>query len=310
MQIDLISIEELLENIDTQAIKEIPLHQNPFFLSLSATYLRENSHLLIGSDFNEFEINPFFVWVKKTQNETLGFLPVLQVESQNRLLNLIPARKIENALLYKGNLLTTKESTQLNQLLLKEIGEIQYQSAQMGWDLSASLFSIFGWFPEEERKEMVKQPSNINFEEVSFEAGKKELKRFYEKDLEKKKDFAGLFRRNIDFFHDSFSENYRLFFIRQDHQLIGVTSLIDYSDKIYQMEFLGSLTFQKLYSKILFLLFKLLKKEKKKALYPAFFEWCLIPFLSEMIKKGKVDMSFFLKKANQTKARKIMELDE
>lgn len=309
MKLNPISIEDLLEVIDNSALSSIPFNLNPRFLHLSADHLKQNSHLLTHSDFGPSNINPFFIWIKNSHQETLGFLPVLQVENVNTSLHLIPAKSLDTAILYRQKDLSSKGVSLLEQELLRGLGKIHCQSANVGWDLSDSLFSIFKWFPQQERKEMIKKNLNIQLKEVTYREGRDLLKKFYETDLEKKKNFPGIIRRDIDLFQYFFPENYRVILVELEQELIGVTSFIDYSDKIYQMEFVGNSTFNKFYPKILFQFFQILKNENKKALYPAFFEWCLIPFIIEMVKNGKADMTPFMKKAAQTKARNAKEID-
>lgn len=309
MQFDPILIEDFLEVLDSKTLSSIQLNQNPYFLLLSANHLKQNSHLLVKSGFGISEVNPFFIWIKNSYHETLGFLPVLQVKNLKNSIHIIPAKKLDTAIFYKENSLTANDMLLIEQELLKEVGEINYQLTNTGWDLSDSLFSIFGWFPQYERKEMVKRNLNVHLTEVSYEEGKVLLKKFYEEDLEKKKNFQGIIQRDVDLFHNTFPENYRLILVEIEKEIIGVISFIDYSDRIYQMEFVGNATFNKFYPKILFLFFQALKKKGKKAVYPAFFEWCLTPFVAELIKQGKADISLFLKKSAQTRARNTKELN-
>ncbi len=309
MQFREVLVEEIVGLLDKTALDRIPFYQHPHFLLLSSNHLKKNEHILRILGIQPVDISPFYLWIKNSQGSTIGFLPVLHINANRYNLYLSPASNLRNSLLPIQ--IFNSDPQKISQRDLEKAGyPIKYYLSLMGWDIRFSLFSIFEWFPKEDIKRIIDEKYEIQLNELSYCQGRKILKDFYGEHLMKIKDFPALIMRDPDLFQKYFSKNYHLILVEANKQAIGIISFIEYQNKFYLMEFLGNSLFNKLYPKILFRFFQLAKKEKAEVIYTAFFEWCLTPFISEIMMKSKsANISNILKKSFQMSARNLKEIN-
>ncbi|GEM_PF-3884382 len=304
MEFNISSPSKLIELLENENLNHIPLSQHPQFLLLSAAHLQHNFHLLENSGYGGAKIMPFFLTFQTKKGVLLGYIPILRIIHNNKNLDLVPAKSLKDAIFKKKWAPTDFEL--LKSYIAKAGYHFQYQAPPMGWALSSqSLFSIFAWFPEDERKKITEEKWNITIKEITFSQGKTLLESFYSKNIEKIKNLPSMIHRDFDLFQGIFTKNYRLFTIEANQVCIGVNTFIGHLNYFYFMELLGNSLFYKLYPKILFEFFKLAKKENIKIIYTTFFEWCLIPFVSKIVSTTKVDLSKLIKKTNQMRARNL-----
>lgn len=278
------SLQSIQDTLARNGVEPIRLELEPRFLDYSAHYLRANQELLNQAGFPHVNVRPEYAVLRHADHPVVA-LPVLRVGAGLKTFDLVPAVTPHRALLPVATHLDNVDMTVTGGELLARLKELGCKplvlTAEMGWDISGSLFRVFSGFPAQERAAMGLHPFELQLQRVSYAAGRDALREFCAQDrVSKTREGVVHMVRDHDRCQEVFARQFDMVQVEHQGAVIGMVAFIHDGERAVLVERVGNPLFKKetVFPRILFEMFRWMKDHGVRRVSAGLLEWCLVPF--------------------------------
>ncbi|MBL7684753.1 MAG: hypothetical protein JNK65_01825 [Deltaproteobacteria bacterium] len=308
MHFSKLSIDEVSSLYPSHYFEALPFPFHPDFLKVSEAYVKSNTLLFKQLHQTLKNTSPYYIQIQSLKNDAV-LIPVLRIEFEEDSYDFIPFKKLQEILSFQNKSLITENEHELF-FKLSDMGyNLRLQKHLAGWNLSTSLFSIFNFFPEEEQKEMAFSKNKVYFKPLLHLQDRKQMDHFYNLHIEKNINFPALMKRPQSDFFKILGDRYSVLMVYLEEKCVGFISFVKHLNKIHTLYLLVDSSYKNAMPLILFQFFKWAHERRTISIDTVQFEWCLLPFLKELLPLLSSEiLRPFYKKAVQMQQRMLKEI--